>query len=106
MVMSPKNDDPEVLKDFTPISLCNVIYKIVSMCLVNRLRPVLHDMIALTQSVFVLRRMITYNVLIAFECLHAIKSENNSCKKYGAYKLDLTKSYNRVDWSYLEGILE
>jgi hypothetical protein len=35
--------------------------------------------------------------LIAFECLHAIRSGNNACKKYGAYKLDLSKAYDRVD---------
>lgn len=39
IVLIPKKDFPEDLRDFRPISVCNVIYKVVSKCLVNRLRP-------------------------------------------------------------------
>jgi hypothetical protein len=49
--------------------------------------------------------MITDSALIAFECLHAMRNGNSKCKEFGAYKLDLTKTYDRVDWGYLEGIL-
>jgi hypothetical protein len=45
-----KKEDLELLKDFRPISLCNVIYKVVSKCLVNRLRPLLQELIAPMQS--------------------------------------------------------
>jgi hypothetical protein len=41
VVLIPKKDEPEMLKDFWPILLCNVVYKVVSKCMVNRLRPLL-----------------------------------------------------------------
>jgi hypothetical protein len=105
IVMIPKKNDPEELKDYRPIGLCNVVYKVVSKCLVNRLRPFLHDIISPTQSAFVPGRLITDNALVAFECIHAIQSGSSARAKFCAYKLDLAKAYDRVDWGFLEGVL-
>jgi hypothetical protein len=76
-----------------------------SKCLVNRLRPLLQDIIAPMQSAFILGRMITDNTLIAFECLHALRNGNSNCKRYRAFKLDLSKAYDCIDRGYLKGIL-
>jgi hypothetical protein len=73
--------------------------------MVNRLRPLLDDIIAPMQSAFVLRRLITDNTLIAFECLHTISHGRKVNKEFGAYKLDLAKAYDGVDWDFLEGAL-
>jgi len=105
IVLIPKVAHPEKLSEFRPISVCNVIYKIVAKWLVNRLRPLLHELISPNQSAFVPGRMITDNTIIAFECLHAIQQGETERNNFGAYKLDLSRAYDLVDWSFLEKML-
>jgi hypothetical protein len=45
IVLIPKVEYPVELKEFRPIRLCNVLYQVVSKCLVNRLHPILGDLI-------------------------------------------------------------
>lgn len=105
IVMIPKGKDPQSLKDYRPISLCNVLYKVISKCLVNRLRPLLDEIISETQSAFIPGRLITDNATIAFECFHKIQHSRSTHSTHCAYKLDLAKAYDRVDWNFLEQVL-
>ena len=106
IIIIPKVDNPGRLTDFRPISLCNVIYKVVAKCLVNRLHPILDDIISPEKSAFVPRRMITDNALLDFECTHYIQREKNPDKSFCAYKLDLSKAYDRVDRIFLERMMQ
>jgi hypothetical protein len=42
---------------------------------------------------------------MAFECIHAIQTGSAARRKFCAYKLDLAKAYDCVDWRFLEGVL-
>ena len=73
IVLIPKVPHPKELKDFRPISLCDVVCKIVSKCMVNRLQPLLTVLISENQSAFIPGRLISDNSIIAFECIHHIQ---------------------------------
>ncbi|KAA3467661.1 reverse transcriptase [Gossypium australe] len=63
------------MKRFKPISLFNVIFKIMAKAIANRLRRVIEKCIDVAQSAFVLGRLILNNVLLAYEILHTLKQK-------------------------------
>ena len=105
IALIPKINNPERVSDFRPISLCNVIYKIISKVIANRLKPMLNSIISETQSAFIADRLISDNILISFESLHHMKTNCTGKKGFMALKIDMSKAYDKVEWCFLEKIL-
>jgi hypothetical protein len=105
ITLIPKVRNPQRISQYRPISLCPVLYKIGAKCIANRLMIFLGDFIGEEQSAFVLGRLITDNVLIAYESVHAMRRKKKGKNYFCAVKLDMMKAYDRVEWHYLEAMM-
>ncbi|GLU03182.1 hypothetical protein SLE2022_203970 [Rubroshorea leprosula] len=88
IVLIPKTKNPNAMKDFRPISLCNVICKLISKILTNHLKPLLPSIISKNQSAFVPGRLIYDNVMVAFEMVHHLKNKRQGTNGDMAIKLE------------------
>lgn len=70
--MIPKSDQAQSVGDFGPIACCNVIYKVISKVLSNRLSPVSDSIVDKSQSAFIEGRLISDNIHLAEQFLRPI----------------------------------
>ncbi|KAA3474807.1 reverse transcriptase [Gossypium australe] len=95
IVLIPKVQKPTKLVNFSPISLCTVIYKVEAKAIANRLQNVIDKCIDRVQN----------NVLLAYEILHTIRQKRTGKKGVMAVKLDMSKAYDRVEWGFIEEVM-
>lgn len=105
IVLIPKVLGSEVVSHFRPINLCTVPYKVLTKVIVNRLKPLMPQLVAKNQTSFVGGRHIMDNVVVAQEVIHSTKIKKGK-KGWMAIKIDMEKAYDRLRWGFLEETLE
>lgn len=102
IVMIPKVESSTDTSDFRPISVLNLIPKLISKILANRLRTSLPDLISCNQTAFVHGRQISENFVSTREVLHHV-SQSNTQAIFA--KIDFRKAFDTVEWLFLDTIM-
>ena len=93
------------MSEYRPISLANVVSRMVSKVIANRLKKILPRVILDAQSAFIPNRLITDNTTVVFEMLHRMRNRRRGKIGHMAVKLDIIKAYDCVEWSFLRQIM-
>lgn len=103
ITLIPKEEDSITPDKFRPIALCNVIYKVISKVIANRLKSLLPLLISSEQSRYVEGRQIMDGILLTHKIIHSLKHS----KQAGMLlKLDLSKAFDKLSWTYIQHMLK
>ena len=90
------------IKNWRPISLLNISYKIASGCIAHRIKKILPLIIDLDQSGFMSERFVGDNIRLIYDLLNYSKN----FKKRGLLLLiDFEKAFDSVSWSFIDKCL-
>lgn len=99
ITLIPKVKGADNLSKFRPISLSNVVLKIINKTLANRLKPWMDYLIPNTQSSFIKERHTTDNIILTQTVVHTLKSKKGNKGAFIA-KIGFEKAFDRVDWTF------
>lgn len=91
------------MSEYRPIACCNVVYKVISKIIARRLHVNLPSAIEKNQCSFVEGRLLLENVLLATDLVK--EYHNTSLSPRAAIKLDISKAFDSVQWSFIEATL-
>lgn len=104
LCLIPKHRHAAQVTHYRFISLCNIIYKIITKIIVNCIKPYLPNIISPTQASFLKGHRATNNAIMVQEIMNKFKNKTNSTPHI-LLKLDLEKVFDRLEWSFIRHIL-
>lgn len=104
LVLLPKGENPQTMRDFRPLACCNVLLKIITKVLANRLRPLLATVVSPVHGAFVEGRLLNHNVFLCQELLskYGRKGVSPRC----TMNIDIQKAYDTLSWEFLQSVME
>lgn len=96
LALIPKKDVAMEMKDYRPISCCNVLYKMIYKIIANMLKCILPRFIASNQSAFIKDRLLIENLVLAFELVKDYHKEDKA--PHYAMNIDISKAFDSVQW--------
>jgi hypothetical protein len=97
-----KQKEATHIKQFCPICLLNVSFKIFTKVMVNRMNGIASKLISPSQTAFILGKNIMEGVVMLHETIHEIHRKKMSGV---ILKLDFEKTYDKVNWEFLQQTL-
>ena len=104
ITLIPKVENPIQISQYRPISLCNVSYRILTKFLVNRLRPMLNNLVGPHQSSFLKNRSTSDNIIVCQEVIHSLMKTKDT-EGGMILKIDFEKAYDKISWVFLKQTL-
>eukprot|EP00253_Pinus_taeda_P030933 PITA_30933 len=86
IALFPKQEKAMTPDRFRPIALCNLVYKIISKVIANRLKPLLPTLVSKEKAGYVEGRQILNNVIQAHNVVYSLKSNKQAAKEEGKIK--------------------
>jgi hypothetical protein len=98
----PKQKEASHIKQYRPICLLNVSFKIFTKVMINRMTGIASKLISPSQTTFMSGRNIMKGVVMLHGTIHEIHQKKMS---EVILKLDFEKTYDKVNWEFLHQTL-
>jgi hypothetical protein len=103
ITLVPKTLEANTIRQYRPICLLNVDFKIFPKLLTDRITPLADSIISESQSTFIKGRNILEGVVVLHEIIHEFR---RSGRKGVLFKIDFKKAYDKVKWEFVEEVME
>lgn len=100
LVLIPKTTAPTKVTEFRPISVCNLLYKVISKIIASKMQPWMDVIISKSQTTFIPSKEISKNIIILREIIHSFRKQTRGEPQF-VLKVDLAKAFDSVRWDFL-----